>query len=256
MTYTGPVRGAQPSTAVGSLRLVTYNIHKGIGGVDRRYRLERTIAVLEHCQGDIVFLQEVDEGARRSRFDRQVDVLGDALGLDHRAFYPNHRLRRGHYGNAILSRFPLDHTENIDLTQPLKKRRSAVHARLTLAKTDGRVRLWLFNVHLGLAEYERRRQLRRIVDWQIEHRRHHDTAVVIAGDFNDVWGRLGRTVLEPEGYVGTSRAIRTFPAIGPLRPLDRAFVSASLRIANAYRSRLERARHASDHLPLVVDLVI
>src|SRR5213078_512593 len=34
------------------LRVVTWNIHKGIGGVDRRYSLERTISVLASLQPD------------------------------------------------------------------------------------------------------------------------------------------------------------------------------------------------------------
>ena len=92
----------------GTLRVVSWNIHKGIGGIDRRYRPERTVEVLRKLGGDIVLLQEVDEGARRSRSDRQVDLLGDELGLAHRAYYPNHRMRQGHYGNAILSRYRID----------------------------------------------------------------------------------------------------------------------------------------------------
>ncbi len=39
------------------LRLMTYNIHKGIGGVDRRYRLERIIETLALLELDIVLLQ-------------------------------------------------------------------------------------------------------------------------------------------------------------------------------------------------------
>ncbi len=64
-------------------RLITYNIHRGIGGVDRRYRPERVIAALARCRPDVVLLQEVDEGARHSRRHRQVDLLGDALELHH-----------------------------------------------------------------------------------------------------------------------------------------------------------------------------
>ena len=53
-------------------RLVTYNIHKGIGGVDRLYRPERIVETLAHYQPDIVLLQEVDDGVPRSRHHRQV----------------------------------------------------------------------------------------------------------------------------------------------------------------------------------------
>src|SRR5580765_5233329 len=45
--------------------LVTYNIHKGIGGVDRRYRPERIVEALQHHRPDLVLLQEVDDGVPR-----------------------------------------------------------------------------------------------------------------------------------------------------------------------------------------------
>ena len=61
------------------VRALTWNIHKAIGGIDRKYRPDRVIEVIGHYAPDIVFLQEVDEGCRRSRQDRQVDLIGDAL---------------------------------------------------------------------------------------------------------------------------------------------------------------------------------
>jgi endonuclease/exonuclease/phosphatase family metal-dependent hydrolase len=103
------------------LRLVTYNIHKGIGGIDRRYRPERIIETLQHYQPDIVLLQEVDDGVPRSRGDRQVDLFADAMELPHHAYQRNVNLTKGYYGNAILSRFPLSDVQNIDLSIPMKK---------------------------------------------------------------------------------------------------------------------------------------
>ncbi len=235
-------------------RLVTYNIHKAIGGVDRRYRPERVIEVLRALEADLVFLQEVDEGVPRSRRDRQVDLLGDALGYKYRAYFPNVRLKRGHYGNALLSRMRLEHSENIDLTMPLKKRRGALHARLTVSARGHRRRIWLFNVHLGLAEYERRRQLQRVLAWQHHHHLRHDTAAIIGGDFNDVWGRLGPGILEPEGYECGRTKVRTFPAVRPLRALDRVFVRGPARIDRVHVSRTKVARAASDHLPVVAEI--
>ncbi len=48
------------------MRLLSYNIHKGIGGRDRRYRLERIVDVIESENPDFICLQEVDRhvGAR------------------------------------------------------------------------------------------------------------------------------------------------------------------------------------------------
>lgn len=239
---------------VAALRLVTYNIHKGIGGVDRKYRPERIVEVLRRCRADVLLLQEVDEGVPRSRRDRQVDLLGDALGFDHRAYFPNVPLKRGHYGNAVLSRFLLDHQENVDLTRPFKKRRGALHCRFTVPGPRGRTRIWLYNVHLGLAELERRAQLRRLLDWHGHHRVHPSTVVVIGGDLNDVWRKLGPAVLERNGFSGIVRRPRTFPAVHPLRPLDAFFVRGPTEISGFHRPHDRLAREASDHLPLVLTL--
>src|SRR6185436_5259721 len=90
-----------------SVRLLTWNIHKGIGGVDRRYSPGRVTEVLKHYDADVVLLQEVDDGVPRSGNDRQVDLIADVLDYKHRAFGGNVRLKVGCYGNATLSRFPI-----------------------------------------------------------------------------------------------------------------------------------------------------
>ena len=42
------------------MRLLSWNIHKGIGGRDRRYSLQRIIDCIDHEHPDLVCLQEVD----------------------------------------------------------------------------------------------------------------------------------------------------------------------------------------------------
>ncbi len=44
------------------LRVLSYNIHKCIGGVDRRYDPSRIVEVIRKLDVDIVMLQEVDAG--------------------------------------------------------------------------------------------------------------------------------------------------------------------------------------------------
>jgi endonuclease/exonuclease/phosphatase family metal-dependent hydrolase len=99
-----------------SIRLMTYNIHNGIGR-DRIYDLRRIEAVIRSEAPDIVALQEVDRGMARSRFDDQARLLGEALGM-----YAVHCItlekERGGFGNALLSRFPLLLNRRYDLTHP------------------------------------------------------------------------------------------------------------------------------------------
>ena len=237
------------------LRVLSYNIHKCIGGIDRRYQPDRVVATIAHYQPDIVMLQEVDAGAARSSLHQQSDLLGDALGLRHRAWFPNVALRSGgHYGNAILSRFPCRSAFNIDLSLQRRKARSVLHAVLRVRQGSATQTLHVFNLHLGLRQDERRRQLVRFLDSHPFAHMHARTPVIVAGDFNDVYGTLGSRLLVPAGFRAMPAAPRTFPAFAPLRPLDALFVRGDVQIRRAARGEIAIARRASDHLPLVVDL--
>jgi endonuclease/exonuclease/phosphatase family metal-dependent hydrolase len=242
-------------------KLLTYNIHKCIGGVDRRYDPSRVAEVIAHYQPDIALLQEVDQFAKRTNEDRQVDSCGDRLGLRHRTYFPNVRVRGGGaYGNAILSRFPLTETTNIDVTIPLKKRRSILHARYRVRLKGKRGEhsrtVHVYNLHLGLSGLERKQQLRWFLESHPFVGLHHQTPIIIAGDFNDVWGTLGKKLLVPAGFHGLERPIRTFPAYAPIRALDSIYVRGDIRLLSVHRSRLALAKRASDHLPLVAELEV
>lgn len=236
-----------------NLRLVTYNIHKGIGGVDRRYRLERVMETLRHCQPVVALLQEVDDGVPRSHHHRQVDLLAEALELPHVAYQRNVSLSHGHYGNAVLSRYPLTSAEDVDLTIPLKKRRRALVVRCRVPVGGHKRSLLLVNVHLGLSSIERQLQLRKLLQRHPLAQTSRRLPIAIGGDYNDVFGNLGRRVMFPQGFSSVGKKIRTFPAVLPVRSLDRIFYRGCLKLRHAFASRSRLARQASDHLPLVAD---
>lgn len=239
------------------MRLLTYNIHKCLGGLDLRYRPDRVATVIAHHDPDVVLLQEVAIPWRASRSHPQADLLGDMLGYRHRAFYANWRKPlQGVYGNAILSRFPITQSRNIDLRISLKKRRSAVHARARVRVGRRTRSLHLYNLHLGLSGLERRLQLERLLRCHDFTRHHVLTPIVIAGDLNDVYGTLGAKVLGPAGFRCPAGPMKTYPAWAPVRALDGVYVRGSLDVEHVHRSRLGVARNASDHLPVVVDLVL
>ena len=238
-------------------RTLTWNIHKCIGGLDRRYDPARTAAVIAEADADLCLLQEVAQRGTWYRGERQVDVLADLLGYEHRAYFVNVSFgpKRGDYGNAILSRFPIGHTANLDLTLPGKKTRSALHAEIRIGIADGGHRtLHVYNLHLGLGERERREQLRRLLASGEFQRRHRTTPVVVGGDFNDVFGTMRRRLLLLDELSGAPRRHRTFPAFAPMRALDAIFVGGHIRLTSLITVRSRRTRAASDHLPLLADL--
>ena len=237
-------------------RLMTYNIHKGVGGVDRRYRFARIIDTLAFYKPDIALLQEVADGIPRSGHHRQVDILCETLGFQFHAYQPNVSLRKGKHGNAILSHFPLSDIHDIDLTIPLKKRRGSLVARCQLSRGQRSLPLFVYNFHLGLASFERNIQIRRFLADIAFKNLKRSVPVIAAGDFNDLWGTLGTRLLEPEGFRTASGLSKTFPAFRSLRPLDHIFFRGNLALHRCFPSRTQLAKRASDHLPIIADFEI
>ncbi len=236
------------------LRVLSYNIHKCIGGVDRRYDPQRVADVINHQHADVLLLQEVDHDVPRSNRDRQVDVIGDLVGMRYRSWFPNVEVRGGGcYGNAILSRYPIVDTTNIDLSIRFKKRRSVLHGVLRVRHDELDRTVHVYNMHLGLARFERRIQLLRFLESHPFQTLHHETPVVVGGDLNDVYGGLGE-LLAPAGFRGVDRRPFTFPAWGPVRALDAIFVRGHVDFVKLARCESDLARRASDHRPLIADV--
>lgn len=108
------------------MRLVTYNIHKGIGGNDRRYNLERIIDVLIELEADFLCLQEVTIDLPRTSRHDQADILAERFQPMFATFQQNVHWRVGGYGNLLLSRWPLAEHHRISLQFGQKKPRGAV----------------------------------------------------------------------------------------------------------------------------------
>ncbi len=237
-------------------RIMTYNIHKGIGGVDRRYDLSRITETIKHYDPDFLLLQEVDHGVPRSRFQRQTVRLCEELGYGYRAYQANVRLKKGHYGNAILSRVPLTDTWNLNLTIPLKKRRRALIAKAKIMVNGHWRTLLLCNTHLGLAGFERVMQIRKLLNYDHITHLHRATPAIIGGDFNDVWRSLGRRLMSPKGFRCAVGDSKTFPAIMPVRSLDAIYYRGDLELRSSFAGHTQLARRASDHLPVIADFSV
>ena len=232
------------------MRLLTYNIHKGIGGRDRRYRLERVVEVIARERPELICLQEVDLNVPRSRRDNQPKRLAAELPAPARFFQKNVYLKSGGYGNLILSKWPLRSRHQITLRYRGKKPRGAQLA--VIATPDGP--LQLVNLHLGLAERERHWQIRRL----LTHRLFDNSpgmATIVAGDLNDWRNTLGRGPFGEHGFTQATlpaSRFRTFPAWLPMGSLDKVFYRG-VELLHVRVARTQLARRASDHLPLVVD---
>jgi len=232
------------------MRLLSWNIHKGIGGRDRRYSLTRIIDCIEAENPDIICLQEVDRLVRRSRHDDQPRLLAGYFRA-HAVFQANVPVGGGGYGNLVLSRWPVESRHRIHLRQATRKPRGA--QLLLIDSPEGL--LHLVHTHLGLAERERHWQVGRLLGHML-FRSADNLPTVIVGDFNDWRDTLAPAALAANGFAQVTSPpakFRSFPSWLPVGSLDKAFVRGGIAVRQARMVRTSLSRTASDHLPLVLD---
>jgi endonuclease/exonuclease/phosphatase family metal-dependent hydrolase len=236
--------GVADNTSIASgvlaLSVASYNIHRCFG-TDGRYAPERTAEVIEALDADVIGLQEVD---MRLLVDgrAQLDFLADMLACNAVAG-PNIKGRRGKFGNALLTRWPVRAVRCPDLSVRHYEPRGAILAELDV---DGHP-LRVVVTHLGLKAAERRLQVRHLLAALDEADR--DIPTIIMGDFNE-WRPTRGALRAIDRRFGTSLMPRTFPSRLPLLPLDRiwAWPGPGLKRLSVYATPLSRT--TSDHLPL------
>jgi len=254
-----------PAAPPRSVRVATYNIHKGVRGVGPTKRLEihNLSAAVASLSADVICLQEVrlfhERDARRFRGGRlgwpelgQADFLApDGFDVAYRS---NAVTRHGEHGNAVLSRWPLAFEGHHDVSDHRFEQRGLLH---TSFEGLGQ-RIHVIVAHFALLHVSRLRQVQRLVQ-VINREVPADEPVLVAGDFNDWSERLDG----PMADAGLLRArppqagasMATFPALVPVFALDR-FYLRGLRCLSTEVPRGAGWRRWSDHLPLVAELAL
>lgn len=215
-----------------ALHIATYNIHKGFSQFNRRMMVHELRERLRHLAPDIVFLQEV-QGLHLGHAERHANWPGrpqhEFLAEDlwaASAYGQNMIYDHGHHGNAILSRFPILHAHNQDVTHLQFEKRGMLHCRIELPQGPA---AHCVCVHLSLFGHSRRRQMDALADY-LDRLDQPDAPLIVAGDFND-WRshaceHLARRLHLQEVFshaVG-GRPVRSFPAAMPMFRLDRIYV--------------------------------
>ena len=253
-----------PYTGISTLRVATYNIHKGVRGLGLRKRLEihNLGLAVEALDADLVFLQEVRLFHHREarRFDRthfgwpdqgQAEFLAPE-GYE-AAYRTNAVTRGGEHGNALLSRWPMGDVGHHDVSQHRFEQRGLLHVPVVWNGSQ----VHAVVVHFGLGHRGRVRQVERLAQF-IQSEVPANAMLVVAGDFND-WGErldapmreLGLQRARAPGPASDRQA--TFPSIAPVFALDRFYLRGLACRTTLVPRGMNWAR-MSDHLPLVAEL--
>ena len=237
-----------------NLRLITYNIRKGKGASGRRDGCVDSIGqALQGLQPDLLLCQEVfhSDPAYTQTHRVQSMTLGDQLAMTP-CYGANRVRRRGEYGNATLSKLPVEYVQNHDVTTNMVEKRGVLYARLKL----GELPLHVFNAHLGLNQPQRLRQIRRIAAI-IEQTCQPHEPVLLAGDFNDWTRRIDQEVVQHMGFINAHANVSgpkslTWHVRRPVFNLDRVYLR-NLEVRHAERLAGAPWDELSDHFPLMAE---
>ena len=256
----GPVTQQHGQT----LRVATYNIHKGVRGTGPRRRLEiHNLALgIEALDADLVFLQEVrsmNRAAARQFPDTHIGwprmPQADYLAPEgyEAAYRSNAITRHGEHGNALLSRWPLGEIGHHDVSDHRFEQRGLLHVPVVWAGHA----VHAIVAHFGLMHAGRVRQVERLAEF-IDAQVPRGELLIVAGDFND-WGEkldgpMRAFGLERARVASESMArLNTFPSRVPLFSMDRIYVRGFRCCATSVPRGPAWAR-MSDHLPLLAEL--
>ncbi len=261
------------------LRIVTYNIHKGVSTLGSRPRIHALKQALTGLQADIAFLQEVqgrhDLLALRHSGSWPSQSQHEYLADDHQhsAYGMNAVYDHGHHGNALLSSFPIASAVNHDVSDHAFESRGILHCVLKIAEQD----VHCYVIHLGLFAGSRLRQTQSLIE-AVESTAPRHVPLLIAGDFNDWTNSLSDSLRERLGVYEvfdkrlsarsfgdylrrlSGRGLRksparTFPAAMPVLQLDRVYVRG-FEVIDATVLHGSSWARLSDHAPIVAELML
>ena len=214
-----------------TLKIATYNIHKGLSHFNRRVVLHELRERLRELDADIVFLQEV-QGEHTSHGERyhnypdgaQHDFIAEEI-WPHSVYGKNSVYEAGHHGNAILSRFPILQSLNTDVSAHRFESRGLLHCKIELS---GQRHVHCLCVHFGLFAKGRRSQTSALIEYARKEIP-HDAPLIIAGDFNDWRNQMGKTLaseldIRDVFHIAHGKPARSFPSRLPILRLDRIYV--------------------------------
>ncbi|MET8893838.1 endonuclease/exonuclease/phosphatase family protein [Streptomyces albogriseolus] len=240
------------------LRVATYNIHAG-AGEDQVFDLDRTAAALRDLRADVIGLQEVDvHWGERSAFADEARALAEKLRM--RVFFaPIYDLdpaagghERRQYGVAVLSRHPVLHAENHEITRLSTQTPDPVPAPAPgfaeiVIRVKG-VRTHVYSTHLDYRADPsiRAAQVADMLDVLADDRGPR----ILVGDFNAEPSAPELAPLWDTLRDAAPDAGPTYPAIAPQKRIDLITVSHGITVTGART----HATDASDHRPVVADL--
>ncbi|HZE38102.1 MAG TPA: endonuclease/exonuclease/phosphatase family protein [Stackebrandtia sp.] len=248
------------------LTVATYNIHAG-AGMDNVFDIDRTAAAVRSLHADVVALQEVDvHWMDRSQWRDLARDLSRRTGMHVYFGYiysldpPSQGAPRREFGNALLSRYPIRHAVNHEITRLSTQDPNPVPALAPgFPEIDIKVRGEWVRVYATHLDYRADPSVReaQVADMLSIMDKHPGTPHILLGDLNASAASpeltpLWSTLTDAWGATGSSDPGYSYPADKPDSRIDVIAPSKGIGV----RSAAVVDTLASDHRPVVARLNI
>jgi endonuclease/exonuclease/phosphatase family metal-dependent hydrolase len=235
----------EPPTAL-RVRVLTYNIHHG-EGVDGKLDLARIAKVITAVEPDLVSVQEVDQKVERTgKVDQPAEL--ERLTKMHAAFGGNLNLQGGHYGNLVLSRWPIARHRNHPLPSLRQgEPRGVLEVEVELPGDAGLLTFLATHLDHRPDESERLASAEKINEIETK------PLALLAGDLNAVPESKTLSSLGAAWTVSNQEPMPTIPVDKPTRQIDYVLFKPAARWKVVETRVLDEAV-ASDHRALLAVL--
>ena len=237
--YSSTVSAEYRGTYRETIKVVSYNIKHS-------KKIKKAIKLFQENEelagADIVLLQEMTP--------RAVEKIATALGYGY-IFYPAviHPILKENFGNAVLSKWPIQYDQNIIFPPIKEKHRHRVAVAAKLLVNDKQVLVYSLHMGVFMKPYQRSERIQGILD-KIPNDIKYS---IVAGDFNTITQKnqdeVVKTFLEANFEYATDNVDWTYKhwyLFNRKATFDHIFSKGMKKI----RSGKVNDRGPSDHLPI------
>ena len=234
------------------ITFATYNIASGIGNgniFNKNYKCSAD--VIKSINADVITLNEVGKKTPKD-IPEHTKYIADYCGYKYYTFAKAASFGKYPFGNAILSRYPIENAE-ITLLKRFKMIAPGIYEPRCIisAEIAAEKRFSVICTHLGLLPDEQKLGITKAA----EILKKSKYPVIMSGDLNL---KRNSQLLKPlkklvkDVCEVSSAELNTFPAKNPQKRLDYILVSDIISIEKVSVCR----NIASDHMPLSAELLI
>ena len=231
------------------MKIMSFNTQHCKNYITGEIDFEVMANAIKLCGADVVGLNEMRGEGPHPDFTAQTERLSELTGMKHFYFAPALHLKKGLYGNAILSKYPIERAENIPIPDPDAKKYDGYYETRCVLKATLNGGITVLVTHFGLNPDEQENAVCTVLAHTVQEK------CILMGDFNV---RPGDPVLVPirEKMKDTAdlfeKELFSNPSDAPTHKIDYIFVSPDVKVVAADIPAIV----ASDHRPHTAELEI